>query len=157
MEIPALFALLLSATVFRPLPADAAESDRLSLAQGAWTPTATQIEQALTAVERFVALKDAPSLWAGKQKLLGGPETLRGRDLRRYYVRARGIIGSDPQHALAADVNGKPMVEMYAFCEVRSDAWKSVGYYIWDGGDCYFDALYDPSTKAVVSLRVNGN
>ena len=139
-------------------PQDLAEADRVALADGAWKPTAEQTVEARDALKNYLGLKDAPSLKRTRRPI--NDEALRrsvqARGLDAYLIRIQGVIGVDPARTQVADIDGKRLIQMYGYCEVYSDSWKSSGHFVFDGGDCYFDALYDPEAKAIVSFYVNG-
>jgi hypothetical protein len=51
--------------------------------------------------------------------------------------------------------DGKQMISVNALC-TELENWRTQRVFILDGGDCFFNLLYDPTTKSFSGLSVNG-
>jgi hypothetical protein len=58
---------------------------------------------------------------------------------------------------LAVIVNGRRMIFLNALCSVEQNAnWRKRLIVTSDGGKCFWQAIYDPSTHRFSDLKVNG-
>jgi len=58
---------------------------------------------------------------------------------------------------LAVSIDGKKRLFLNAFCTSRGDGyWRTHLVFVYDGGNCFWHATYDPSTQKFSELRVNG-
>lgn len=58
---------------------------------------------------------------------------------------------------LAVQVNGKRRIYLNALCSVDQDAnWRKRLIVVVDGGNCFWHAIYDPSTRIFSDLTING-
>jgi hypothetical protein len=79
-----------------------------------------------------------------------GVEKVHTRDVSDFYVQLQGL-----------SENGRSIVRLSGACSLLGDdavesldrAW----YEVYDGGDCFFDALFDPASKRLVRFGFNGN
>jgi len=55
------------------------------------------------------------------------------------------------------EVSGHRLVYINAFCSPPPADAKSHMVVVFDGGPCYFSALYDPRTKKFVGINFNGD
>ena len=102
------------------------------LVQGAWYPTPEQVaELELKLIDALDADPNAvPDL------------SVRVGEYRRHYA---GYVW-----------DGKAYLMVNAFCTPGSDDWAAEPVFVMDGGDCFFHAIYDPTTGTFVSLSING-
>jgi hypothetical protein len=99
---------------------------------GSWDPTAV----ALTQIE--TALKPALALAARNRGRLPG--------WREYTFQYQG----------RKTLLGRQFVYVNAFCNHESRDLAEDWVTVLDGGACYFSAKYDPETKQIYDLEVNG-
>jgi len=95
-----------------------------------WTPSADEVmalERALPAHLAHAAAQLVPKL---------------GRYKRQYV----GVVE-----------NGARLVFANFFCDARPIEWMHRPVIVDDGGDCYFQIKYDPSTGAFSALNINGD
>ncbi len=71
------------------------------------------------------------------------------RDISAYTVQYQGVV-----------VDGARLVRLSGACslwgrtpESLRDGWLVIA----DGGDCYYDATYDPASKRITSIRAHGH
>jgi len=98
-----------------------------------WTPDRADVLKLEKRIESFVkkaAAKRSPNLWT---KLA---------TYKRQYI---GIMR-----------NGRKVIFANFFCEAFSINWKAVPVAVEDGGDCFFNVLYDPASAAFSDFRING-
>lgn len=61
------------------------------------------------------------------------------------------------QYAGATGEDGRRLIFANFFCDPESwDNWRTQLLIVMDGGDCYFQVLYDPAARTFVSLSING-
>jgi hypothetical protein len=75
------------------------------------------------------------------QYAYGNFEHLEGY-LRQYF----GIMFQD----------GKPLIYANYFCEMGFDNWLEAPVFVLDGGECFFQLLYNPAANTYFDLRING-
>ncbi|HUM70367.1 MAG TPA: hypothetical protein PLK31_16155, partial [Chloroflexota bacterium] len=97
---------------------------------GVWTPTAVEV----------MALEDG--LAAYLQEGEWGQLVERLPDYTRQYA---GFVRGDEQFIYAN-----------FFCRVEGTAWQETAVIVADGGDCYFQVVYNVDTGEFVSVSVNG-
>jgi hypothetical protein len=51
---------------------------------------------------------------------------------------------------------GQPLIYANFFCVDEFDYWLESLVFVMDGGECFFQVLYDPVTDTFSNLRVNG-
>jgi hypothetical protein len=51
---------------------------------------------------------------------------------------------------------GQPVIYANFFCVDEFDYWLESLVFVMDGGECFFQLLYDPATDSFSRLRVNG-
>jgi hypothetical protein len=68
------------------------------------------------------------------------------RPLQTYYFQVLGVIAKD---------NHK-MIYFNAACEVEGGGWTKGLYYVLDGGNCFFNVVYDLTDGKWKFLRING-
>lgn len=97
---------------------------------GVWTPTAVEV----------MALEDG--LAAFLQEGAWGHLVERLPDYTRQYA---GFVRDDEQFIYAN-----------FFCRLEGNAWQETAVIVADGGDCYFQVIYNADTNRFVSVSVNG-
>ena len=53
-------------------------------------------------------------------------------------------------------LNGKKVIYVNAFCH-SFDYWKKTFVFVFDGGQCFFQATFDPEADKFLSFSVNGD
>jgi hypothetical protein len=102
-----------------------------------WEPTVADIEGLEANLPQVSTLKESGS---GPSRQIDDPH----RYLRQY---------------LAIVQDGKPRIFVNALCTINSDdsnLWRKHLELASDGGTCFWQALYDPSTKRFSNLMING-
>lgn len=102
---------------------------------GSWQPKLSQIEALEAHLQDISKLKsdDTPN---GKQ--IDHPD----RYLRQYVAVIQG---------------GEPLIYINALCNVHSNPdWRHRLILVSDGGNCYWQAWYDPATATYFDLTING-
>jgi hypothetical protein len=51
---------------------------------------------------------------------------------------------------------GRKVIFVNFFCDAFNSNWKAAPVVVEDGGDCFFNVLYDPTAAAFSDLRING-
>ena len=51
---------------------------------------------------------------------------------------------------------GQPLIYANFFCVDEFDYWLGAPVFVMDGGECFFQVVYNPATATFSSLRVNG-
>jgi hypothetical protein len=98
-----------------------------------WTPgkdDVLKLEEKIESYLKKAAAKMSPNLWT---KLA---------DYKRQYI---GIMR-----------NGRRVIFANFFCDAFQADWKSSLVAVEDGGDCFFNILYNPGSAAFSDLRING-
>ncbi|MGD0801761.1 MAG: hypothetical protein ABR906_10630 [Terracidiphilus sp.] len=102
---------------------------------GSWQPTKSQIETLETNITR---ISDLRSFGAPKGEKIEHPENY----FRQYLAVVRA---------------GKNLIYVNALCEVQYNIdWRNHVAIVWDGGNCYWQAWYDPATEKFSNLYING-
>lgn len=52
--------------------------------------------------------------------------------------------------------NGKKAIYINGFCQALGIQWRTQRVYVKDGGSCFFQAYYDPASKNIYDVYVNG-
>jgi hypothetical protein len=52
--------------------------------------------------------------------------------------------------------DGVPLIYTNFFCVDEFDYWLESMVFVMDGGECFFQVLYDPAADSFSRLRVNG-
>jgi hypothetical protein len=132
MHLP-LFLILLS---FSFVVQAAAPSNWYQVAGGTWTVDTIEVERIASQLQS-----------AGDASLVGR-KTARVKELSKYIVQYQGI-GSTARHQVrlmgACDLDGR-----------SPDSLRKDIYLVFDGGDCYFHAVYDRKQKKFVGFSFNG-
>ncbi len=114
----------------------AAPTNWYEIAGGTWTVNALDVERIASQLER-----------AGDASH-GGRKTARTKELSKYFVQYQGI-GPTARH----------QVRLIGMCDLGSSSLDSLHKYaniVEDGGDCYFDAVYDMKQKKFVGFSFHG-
>jgi hypothetical protein len=101
-----------------------------------WTPSESQVLELEQRLPDFLKSSKEPRANLIPSKL--------GKYKRQYY---------------GFTAHGKKHIFLNAFCSsvfYPSDYWKSHFVLVMDGGECYFQAIYDPAEKQFTSVWVNG-
>jgi hypothetical protein len=101
--------------------------------KGAWTPgrsSVLKLEERIEAYLKKAAAKRSPALWSKLAKY------------KRQYV---GVMR-----------NGRKVIFINFFCDAFNADWKNNPVAVDDGGDCFFNLLYDPDSYAFSDLQING-
>ena len=98
-----------------------------------WTPGRTDVLKLEKGIESFLK-KAAPK---GSQDLWTKIPTYK-----RQYI---GIVRK-----------GRKVIFINFFCDAFNSDWKTVPVVVDDGGDCFFNVLYDPGSATFSELRING-
>ncbi|HUQ31384.1 MAG TPA: hypothetical protein VM095_04655 [Pyrinomonadaceae bacterium] len=101
--------------------------------KGAWTPgrsSVLKLEERIEAYLKKAAAKRSPALWSKLAKY------------KRQYV---GVMR-----------NGRKVIFVNFFCDAFDADWKNNPVAVDDGGDCFFNLLYDPGSYAFSDLQING-
>jgi hypothetical protein len=55
--------------------------------------------------------------------------------------------------------DGKELIYVNAFCSgyFEEDSWKREFIFVFDGGSCFFQVVYDPKKKTIIEFSVNGS
>jgi hypothetical protein len=99
----------------------------------AWTPgrnSVLKLEERIESYLKKAAAKRSPDLWSKLAKY------------RRQYV---GVMRS-----------GRKVIFVNFFCDAFNADWKANPVVVDDGGDCFFNLLYDPGSSAFSDLQING-
>jgi hypothetical protein len=99
----------------------------------AWTPgrnSVLTLEERIGSYLKKAAAKRSPSLWSKLAKY------------KRQYV---GVMR-----------NGRKVIFVNFFCGAFDTDWKTHPVAVDDGGDCFFNLLYDPGSSAFSDLQING-
>jgi hypothetical protein len=112
-----------------------------------WDPSAQQGAAAYAALQAYLRTPDVG--------LDGWPETARQRianTLPAYSLRITGITISPIEGP------GRKLVNLEGVCaEAAQQAdWRRPDFAVLDGGDCFFDAMYDPQSDAIVGFQPHG-
>ncbi len=51
---------------------------------------------------------------------------------------------------------GTPLIYANYFCSGDFESWRTRYVLVMDGGDCFFQVLYNPASGAFTNLRING-
>ncbi len=97
-----------------------------------WTPSQEQVDKLEKKLPAYL-----------KDQLKSHSEPLR-IDLSKYKRQYFGY-----------SLNGKKVIYVNAFCDYF-DYWKTTFVFVFDGGQCFFQAAYDPETYKFLSFSVNG-
>jgi hypothetical protein len=95
---------------------------------------------------------DVAALEAGLPTFLESeipPDHYNRRILERLYLYKRQYFG------LTLEA-GQPVIYANFFCVDEFDYWLESLVFVMDGGECFFQLLYDPATDSFSRLRVNG-
>lgn len=105
---------------------------------GTWQPTKEEVAELEASLEQVSHLK-AENWPASSNVHIDHPE--------RYFRQYIGVIRS-----------GKKQIYVNAFCSEIGPPpdWQKRLVDILDGGTCVWQAVYDPSAKRFLSLRING-
>ena len=100
-----------------------------------WTPTESQVRDLEQRLPDFLKSSTEPRANLIQPKLAG---------YKRQYF--------------GFTIVGKRQILLNAFCDAGGpkDYWRSQVVFVLDGGECYFQASYDPATKSFTSLSING-
>jgi hypothetical protein len=99
----------------------------------AWTPgrnSVLKLEEKIESYLKQAADKRSPSLWSKLAKY------------KRQYV---GVTR-----------NGRKVIFVNFFCDAFDANWKTHPVAVDDGGDCFFNLLFDPGSSAFSDLQING-
>jgi hypothetical protein len=112
------------------------------------------------AAEYFQKGKDS---WTPTNKQIEELENLFPEYISNYNVASAKEIYKNlstyKRQYLGFTENGEQLIFINAFCEHKwkdNDKWKSQFVFVFDGGDCYFQAIYNPSKHKFEKLFVNG-
>lgn len=102
--------------------------------EGVWTPGKADIAARESRIETAAASSQSPS---GDPK----PDSLKG-----YARQYGGIIEA-----------GERKIFVNGFCRVDDDTWLSHPYIVMDGGNCYFQAIYNVEDQTFERFQFNGD
>jgi hypothetical protein len=100
----------------------------------AWTPdrnSVLKLEERIESYLKKAAAKRSPGLWSKLAKY------------RRQYI---GVTRS-----------GRKVIFVNFFCDAFDADWKTRPVVVDDGGDCFFNLLYDPVSSTFSGLQINGD
>jgi len=101
---------------------------------GAWQPSQTDIDGLETNLPRISGLKAS-----------GWPSTIHIDHPEQYFRQYVPIIRA-----------GEKVIYINAFCDPQPlSYWRDRLVVVYDGATCYWQALYDPTTKKFSELRIN--
>lgn len=106
-----------------------------SVRLGSWMPSEADIDGLEANLSQISALNE--TRWKSAPHI-EHPETYH-----------RQYIGVTDSHQMR-------FVYVNAFCESPPSDWKTKLYVVIDGGPCFWQAFYDPSTKKFSNLMING-
>lgn len=101
-----------------------------------WTPSEEQVTLLESGLESFL------------QATLASDPRVDGilQKLERYQRQYFGVTFNE----------GEPLIYANYFCQDLFDYWLESYVAVMDGGDCFFQLLYNPVTQEFSNLRVNG-
>lgn len=102
--------------------------------EGSWTPVKSDIRELESRIEAAAASSRSPS--HGPK-----PESLQG------YVRQYGGIIE----------GGERKIYVNGLCQVDDDSWMSRPMIVLDGGNCYFEAIYNVEDHTFERFQFNGD
>ena len=98
-----------------------------------WTPTKADVlrmERKIEAYLKKAAARRSPNLWS---------------KLTSYKRQYAGVVR-----------NGKKIIFANFFCQNLNTDWKTTPIAVADGGDCFFNVLYDTVSASFSDLQING-
>lgn len=98
-----------------------------------WTPSRANVlrlERKIEAYLKKAAARRSPNLWS---------------KLSTYKRQYAGFVR-----------NGRRMIFANFFCESLNTDWKTTPIAVADGGDCFFNVLYDVDSATFSDLQING-
>jgi hypothetical protein len=98
-----------------------------------WTPTRADVlsmERKIEAYLKKAAARRSPNLWS---------------KLPAYKRQYAGVVR-----------NGRKIIFTNFFCESLNTDWKTTAIAVADGGDCFFNVLYDTASATFSDLQING-
>jgi hypothetical protein len=101
-----------------------------------WTPSEKQIDMPESCLPDFLKSTIAPEQYG--YRILDELDSYK----RQYF----GITLKD----------GQPMIYTNFFCVDDFDQWLESPVFVMDGGECFFQVLYNPATNTFSNLRNNG-
>ncbi|MEO8611215.1 MAG: hypothetical protein ABI690_25185 [Chloroflexota bacterium] len=101
-----------------------------------WTPTEAQISELETGLVPFLKATLTPDNYA-----YGMIDKLDGYK-RQYF----GVTFAD----------GQPLIYTNFFCVNDFDNWQESLIFVMDGGECFFQVLYNPTNTTFSNLQING-
>ncbi|MBZ0293184.1 MAG: hypothetical protein K8L99_11520 [Anaerolineae bacterium] len=101
-----------------------------------WTPTGPQIETRESGLIDLLQAEITPDRY--EYQILD--------DLAAYKRQYFGITFADGQHLIYTNF----------FCVDEFDYWLASPVFVMDGGECFFQVLYNPATQTFSDLRING-
>lgn len=104
--------------------------------ENTWTPAITDVAQLEADLPTFLQSAEDPWL---------RPDPPIWERVPDYYRQYFGIVE-----------NGEEIIYANFFCDNDQPNWRSDYVMVMDGGDCYFQVKYNPSTGQFFDLMVNG-
>lgn len=103
-----------------------------------------------------------PPFWTPTVEQVRASEKLLPEFIRRNVPKNRkpiGILSKYKRQYLGITKNGKAQIYINAFCEQywsQKKDWQSKFVFVFDGGNCYFQILFDPMTNEFTNFVING-
>jgi len=132
--------MVLHGFAFAGIGTDIAETNRVILASGRWTPSVNEAQTALTAIQSFLETRNSTNDWdRGEiEKIL--------KHAKEYRVQFVGIMR-----------DGKKRIWCNFFPKQdRFDYWKRQEVRVMDGGFWFWRIEYDSSTGKCLNFAING-
>ena len=101
-----------------------------------WTPTREQVRALETGLVPFLKANIAPDHYA--------------------YAMIDKLSGYKRQYFGVTFADGQPLIYTNFFCYDDFDNWQESPVFVMDGGECFFQVLYNPATATFSDLRING-
>ncbi len=103
-----------------------------------------------------------PPFWTPRVEQVRALEKLLPEFIRKNIPKNRKPIGTLSKYKrqyLGITRNGKMQIYINGFCEQywsRGKDWQSRFVFVLDGGNCYFQILFDPTTNEFTNFLING-
>lgn len=113
-----------------------------------WTPSAQDGSAAYAALKTYLGKPDV-----GLREWQEAARQHVAKTLGAYSFRISGLT-----IAPAGGRQDRAVVNLEGVCEdaARKTAWRDPDFAVLDGGACFFDAYYDPASKAIVGFAAHG-
>jgi hypothetical protein len=124
---------------------------------GTWRPTASDVTRAEAALRKFLSDKsDGHLKWPLPKYEEHGRDDVAS-DIENYTLQFVGARQGPGNRAYDFQGSGPPVILIAGFCNKTVEPALSKHLVtVFDGGDCFFRAVYDPSVDGVIYFAVNG-